>query len=169
MKTHWFSVRVLSLILLLVLTGALGPAQAHAAAFLIDIPGPPDSGIFGESVTVLPNGNFVVTDPNYPFYTNYTEARGAVYLYSPNGVLISRLAGDRIGNSVGGGGITVLTNGDYVVNSPFWDSATTDGVGAVTWCSQVTGCNGTVSAANSLVGGSNGDLVVSVEWWFDQR
>ena len=89
-------------------------------------------------MTVLPNGNFVVTDPDYPFYTNYTEARGAVYLYSPNGVLISRLTGDRIGNSVGSGGITVLTNGNYVVNSPFWNSGTTtsDGVGAVTWCSQ---------------------------------
>jgi hypothetical protein len=143
----------------LLLLSMLSPAPVHAATFLIDIPGPPNSGIFGETVTVLPNGNFVVTDPYYPFYTDYTEARGAVYLYSPNGVLISRLIGDRIGNSVGGGGITVLANGDYVVNSPFWDSATTDGVGAVTWCSQVTGCNGFVSAANSLVGGSNGDLV----------
>lgn len=143
----------------LLLLSMLSPAPAHAAAFLIDIPSPPDSGTFGESVTVLPNGNFVVTDPNYPFYTNYTEARGAVYLYSPDRVLISRLIGDRIGNSVGGGGITVLTNGNYVVNSPFWDSATMDGVGAVTWCSQFTGCNGTVSASNSLIGGHNSDLV----------
>jgi len=159
MKIHWFSVRVLSLILVLVLPGALGLAQAHVASISVDIPGPPDSGIFGESVTVLPNGNFVVTDPYYPYYTDYTEAKGAVYLYNPNGVLISRLTGDRIGNSVGNGGITVLTNGNYVVSSPFWDSATTDGVGAVTWCSQLTGCNGTVSAANSLIGGNSSDLV----------
>ena len=143
----------------LLLLSMLSPAPAHAATFLIDIPGPPDSGTFGESVTVLPNGNFVVTDPYYPFYLNYSEAKGAVYLYSPDRVLINRLAGDRIGNSVGGGGITVLANGDYVVNSPFWDSETTDGVGAVTWCSQLTGCNGTVSASNSLVGSSSGDLV----------
>ena len=159
MKTHWFSVRILSLILVFVLTGILEPVPVHAATSIFNIPSPPNSGIFGETVTVLPNGNFVVTDPYYPFYTNYTEAKGAVYLYNPNGVLISRLAGDRVGNSVGGGGITVLTNGNYVVNSPFWDSVTTDGVGAVTWCSQVTGCNGTVSSANSLVGGSHGDHV----------
>ena len=106
---------------LLFLLSMLSPAPAQAAAILIDIPGPPDSGIFGESVTVLPNGNFVVTDPSYPFYTDYTEVKGAVYLYNPNGVLISRLTGDRIGNSVGSGGITVLTNGNYVVSSPFWD------------------------------------------------
>jgi hypothetical protein len=137
----------------------LGPAPAQAASYLIDISGLPNSGTFGQTVTVLPNGNFVVTDPNYPFYTNYTEARGAVYLYSPNGVLISTLRGSQIGNSVGSGGITVLTGGDYVVNSPFWDSPTMDGVGAVTWCSQMTGCNGFVSASNSLVGGSKGDLV----------
>ena len=65
---------------------------------------------------------------------------------------------------MGSGGITVLTNGNYVVSSPFWSSGTAysqNGVGAVTWCSQVTGCNGTVSASNSLVGGSHGDLVSS--------
>jgi hypothetical protein len=159
MKNHLFRVRVLFLILFLVLTSALGPAPARAASYFIDISGPPNSGVFGQTVTVLPNGNFVVTDPDYPFYTDYTEARGAVYLYSPNGVLISTLRGSQTGNSVGGGGITVLTSGNYVVNSPFWDSPTTDGVGAVTWCSQVTGCNGFVSASNSLVGSSNGDLV----------
>src|SRR3990172_1170984 len=99
MKTHWFSVRILSLILVFVLTGILEPVPVHAATSIFNIPSPPDSGIFGETVTVLPNGNFVVTDPYYPFYTNYTEAKGAVYLYNPNGVLISRLAGDRVGNS----------------------------------------------------------------------
>lgn len=132
MKTHWFSLLALFLILALVLTSTLELAPAHAAAFLIDIPGPTNSGVFGKTVTVLPNGNFVVTDPDYPYYTNYTEARGAVYLYDPNGVLISTLRGSQIGNSVGSGGITVLTNGDYVVNSPFWDTATKDGVEAVT-------------------------------------
>ena len=143
---------------LLFLSSLSSAVPVHADAILVDISGPPNSGSFGHSVTVLPNGNFVVTDPDYPFYTDYTEARGAVYLYSPNGVLISRLAGDHMGNSVGGGGITVLTTGDYVVNSPFWDSAT-DGVGAVTWCSQQTGCSGTITASNSLVGGSKSDLV----------
>ena len=41
--------------------------------------GPTGSGQFGATVTVLPNGNFVVTDPTYstPGVTN----AGAVYLY----------------------------------------------------------------------------------------
>jgi len=156
MKTHWFSVRVLSLILVLVPTGTLGPAQAHAATLLIDIPGPPNSGKFGTFVTVLSNGNFVVTDPSY----NSNE--GAVYLYSPDRVLISRLTGGLMNDTVGSGGITVLTNGNYVVSSPFWSSGTAysqNAVGAVTWCSQLTGCNGTVSASNSLVGHTHADLV----------
>jgi hypothetical protein len=161
MKTHRLSIRVLSMLLLLVLADTLGPAHARASAFFIDISGPPNSGSFGQSVTLLPNGNFVVTDPNYPSYTNYTEARGAVYHYNPNGVLISTLRGSQIGNSVGNRGITVLASGDYVVISPFWDSPTTDGVGAITWCSQVTGCNGFVSTSNSLVGSRNGDLIGS--------
>ena len=46
----------------------------------IDIPGPAGSGAFGTTVTVLPNGNIVVTDPNGP-----VSNVGAVYLYSPTG------------------------------------------------------------------------------------
>lgn len=35
------------------------------AATQTDIPGPPGSGAFGTTVTVLPNGNFVVIDPSF--------------------------------------------------------------------------------------------------------
>ncbi len=109
---------------------------------------------------VLSNGNFVVTDDGY------NSNNGAVYLYSPGRVLISRLTGT-FGSMVGSGGITVLTNGNYVVSSPYWSSGTSYSqlsVGAVTWCSQVTGCNGTVSASNSLVGSSHADHVGGVTW-----
>jgi len=155
MKTYWFSVRLLSLILVLVLTGTLVPAQADAAATFIDIPGPPGSGMFGNSVTVLSNGNFVVTDPSY------NAGRGAVYLYGPDRTQISRLTGDLVNNGVGSGGITVLTNGNYVVRSPNWSSALAYNyyLGAVTWCSGLTGCNGTLSASNSLVGSTANDDV----------
>jgi hypothetical protein len=142
---------------------SLTPTQA--ATFFYNIPGPADSGVFGETVTVLPNGNFVVTDPYYPSVSENTYANfGAVYLYSPNGVLISTLTGDYYTNSVGSGGITVLANGNYVVSSPFWDAGiaySQNGVGAVTWCSQVTGCDGTVSASNSLIGSNHSDLIGS--------
>src|SRR6202022_4354353 len=65
------------------------------------------------------------------------------------------LVGSTSGDQVGGYGITALTNGNYVVKSPNWNSAT----GAVTWGNGATGVTGTISAANSLVGSSAGDYV----------
>jgi hypothetical protein len=143
----------------LCLLSVLSPVQAHAAGAIIDIPGPPGSGSFGKTVTVLPNGNFVVTDPTY------NASVGAVYLYNSQRVLISQLSGGSLNDSVGSGGVTVLTNGNFVVSSPFWDSGPAyaqDGVGAVTWCSQTSGCSGMVSVANSLVGNSHADLISGV-------
>jgi hypothetical protein len=137
-------------------------SSAHAAQ--TDIIGPAGSANFGTSVTVLPNGNFVVTDPNYtdpanPGVTNI----GAVYLYDGAtltiiGTLKGSSANDRIG-----GGITVLTNGNFIVRSSGWDnpSPVIANVGAVTWCSATVGCNGVVSAANSVIGGSTNDQVGS--------
>lgn len=46
-------------------TGTLALALPVGAA-QIDIPGPGGSVAFGTQVTVLSNGNFVVTDPNGP-------------------------------------------------------------------------------------------------------
>ena len=56
-------------------------------------------------------------------------------------------------------GITALSNGNYVVRSKAWTGGTTNGFGAVTWGSGVTGVSGVVSSANSLVGSHNGDLL----------
>src|SRR5690349_16855057 len=66
---------------------ALG--SAHAAQ--LDIVGPSGSGHFGSGVYVLPNDNVVVTDPD--FSPAGISAAGAVYLYTPNGSLISTLTG----------------------------------------------------------------------------
>jgi len=51
-----------------------------AAATQIDIPGPAGSVRFGTQVTALPNGNIVVTDPN--FNLAGVANVGAVYLYN---------------------------------------------------------------------------------------
>ena len=113
------------------------------------------SGAFGETVKVLPNGNFLVTDPFY------NSGVGAVYLYRPNRTLISRVTGTSIDDQVGRGGVTVLPNSNVVVASPRWRNGTATEAGAVTWINGSTGLSGVIGAANSLVGTSTGDRIGS--------
>ena len=58
----------------------------QAAQF--DIAGPVGSSFFGNSVTALPNGNFVVTDLGFDLPGRVSNV-GAVFLYSPTRSLIS--------------------------------------------------------------------------------
>ncbi|MFN9294506.1 MAG: beta strand repeat-containing protein [Planctomyces sp.] len=51
------------------------------------------------------------------------------------------------------------TDGNYVVPSGNWDSATITNVGAVTWGNGTIATSGVVSASNSLVGSTAGDKV----------
>src|SRR5690349_10339072 len=69
-------------LLLLVVVQCVGATQ-------VDVHGPAGSAAFGTQVTVLPNGNIVVTDPS---------GSGAVYLYSAGGPLLSTLAGTHTGD-----------------------------------------------------------------------
>jgi hypothetical protein len=133
-------------------------SPSHAAT-QVDIAGPSSSGRFGSSITVLPNGNFVVVDPSYDQLSPPVAEVGAVYLFNPNGHLISTLHGSTTNDQIGSSGINVLQNGNFVVSSANWNSNR----GAVTWGSATTGFIGgtsvTVSAANSLVGTSANDNV----------
>jgi hypothetical protein len=131
---------------------------AQAAQFTVT--GPPGSGEFGRTVTVLPNGNIVVTDPGFDAPGPVADV-GAVHLYRPNGTLVSTLRGSNANDRVGSSGVVVLANGNYVVFSPDWDNGATSDVGAVTFSLAATGISGVVSPANSLVGNTTGDLVGS--------
>lgn len=124
----------------------------------LKISSPAGSAAFGSKLTLLPNGNMVVIDPGYSVSTNTTGV-GAVYLYDTNAVLISTLTGSTAGDKVGSGGITVLANGNFVISSPEWHAGAAANAGAVTWINASSGLNGTVSAANSLVGGTAADRV----------
>jgi len=148
-------------------------AGVMSSADALDLVGPPGSGRFGTKVTVLPNGNIVVTDPDA------ASGVGAVYLFSPSGSLISTLTGTHPNDQVGNGGVTVLANGNYVIFSHNWYNGAAAKAGAVTWASATTGISGVVTADNSLVGSaiddrvgygratvlSNGNYVVSSEYW----
>ncbi len=132
-------------------------APAAFAADQIEIRGPAGSGVFGQWVSLLPNGNIVVTDPDYS--EGATQKMGAVYLFGPTGLMISKLTGSSADDRVGYGQVTVLTNGNFVVSSGYWDNGSTVDVGAVTWIDASDGLSGIVSAQNSLVGSQQGDSV----------
>jgi hypothetical protein len=64
------------------------------------------------------------------------------------------LVGSTANDYVGTGGVTALSNGNYVVDSFDWDG----GDGAVTFGDGKKGISGPITASNSLIG-SDGDLV----------
>src|SRR5205823_4631919 len=115
---------------------------------LID-PHPTPGGGFGTKVSVLSNGNVVVTSPEDDFGS---RRAGAVYLFEAfSGALISSLVGSHENDLLAFSGITLLSNGDYVVASSLWYF----GRGAVTWGNGSTGISGAISDANSLIGVNN--------------
>lgn len=137
---------------------ALLAATGVAAASQVVITGPAGSSRFGTAVAVLPNGDFVVADPNAAGPGGITAA-GAVHHYRPNGTLVATLRGSRSNDLIGEGGIVVLANGNYLVRSPRWDNGSVTDAGAVTFVRGDTGLEGVVSTANSLVGTSADDRV----------
>ena len=128
------------------------------AAQSLTVAGPTGSGLFGSTVTVLTNGNYVVTDPGYDNGT--TLDVGAVYLYrGSDNVLLSTLTGTTTSDQVGSTGVVVLSNSNYLVRSALWNNGAVANVGAVTWGSGAAGTSGAVGAANSLVGTTTSDQV----------
>jgi|GEM_PF-1359722 len=134
---------------------------AAAFAEFID-PNPNPGNQFGQSVVPLSTGNVVITSP---FDDAGGTDAGAVYLFNgATGDLISTLTGssdiDNIGLNAGGfGGVTALTNGNFVVSSLNWDlDATNTNVGAVTFGNGTTGISGVISVANSLIGSRTNDM-----------
>ena len=134
--------------------------RADTSPFIeqLDLVGPAGSEEFGDEVVVLANGNYVVTDPLWN--DGALIDVGAVYLYDgATNVLISTLTGSQFGDEVGAGGVTELTNGNFVVRSHLWDRGAVSSAGAVTWVDGETGLNGIVTDANSMVGSKAGDQV----------
>ena len=114
-------------------------------------------------VTDLSNGNYVVAST---VWDNGTVSNaGAVTWGSAtvgiSGVISSTnsLVGSKATDLVGNGGITVLTNGNYVVGSTVWDNGTITNAGAATWGSGTVGVSGVISSTNSLVGSKASDGV----------
>ena len=114
------------------------------------------AGFEGE-IFALSNGNVVVTDPSLDFGVNNG---GGVYLFNgTTGGLISLLVGSTEGDMIGDMGVTVLTNGNFVVKSSLWHNGSANNAGAATWGSGTTGIAGDVTSTNSLVGSTASDQV----------
>jgi hypothetical protein len=111
-------------------------------------------------VYALPNGRYVGAFPEWD--NGGTSNVGAVRwcgmtgcggVLSSTNALVGSIATDRVGTT----GVAILSDGDYVVQSRFWNT----GRGAATWCKGTTGCTGTISTSNSLVGSTEGDWIGS--------
>jgi hypothetical protein len=138
------------------LTGVVSPENSLVGSSTDDFVG--NSGI-----TELVNGHFVIASGRWRngsalaagAVTWANGATGVVGEVSPANSLVGSSQNDR----VGGEQILALSNGNYVVQSRFWDAGAVPDVGAVTWGNGQTGIAGAVSADNSLVGTAAEDRV----------
>jgi filamentous hemagglutinin family protein len=116
-------------------------------------------------VTALPYGNYVVSSPEWSntygaaTWLNGTAAISGTTVSSSNS-LVGFTSNDRVSS----GGVTALSNGNYVVGSP---NATNPSnyqtlSGAATWGNGSTGTSGVISASNSLMGSAYGDKVGAI-------
>ncbi|QDU49612.1 hypothetical protein [Gimesia panareensis] len=161
-------------------TGAVSAANSLVGAMRYDAVG---SG----GVTALSNGNYVVRSPGWDNNTA-TNAGAVTFGIGTTGVAgvvsaVNSLVGESAYDSVGSEDLTELSNGNYLVTSPYWANGTAGNAGAVTFGNRTTGVAGVVSAANSLVGEftddkvgsdgitllSNGNYLVSSQNWNDSR
>jgi hypothetical protein len=143
--------------------GSVGTSGAVSAANSITGTASGDTvGVGG--VVALTNGNYVVRSPNWDNGGGATNAGAATFALG-TGVTVATvspansLVGSTTNDNVSGAGVSALTNGNYVVQSPAWNNGATVDVGAATFGSGTTGISGLVSAANSLIGTTANDFV----------
>jgi hypothetical protein len=111
----------------------------------------------------LANGNYLVTSTTWS--NAAAPSAGAVTWGSGTsgvrGVLsaANSLVGSSTSDSVGNGGVLMLSGSNYVVLSYSWDNGLIPNAGAATWGNGSTGVSGVISAANSLTGSTSGDNV----------
>ncbi|WP_285960171.1 filamentous hemagglutinin N-terminal domain-containing protein [Pseudomonas tohonis] len=163
-------------------TGVVDASNSLIGSYAADRVGYISNHPYGDkpSYVELANGNLVVTS------AYWNGSAGAATWMSGTGPTAgvigagNSLVGSTANDRVGSYGITVLNNGHYVVNSPYWSDGLNPEVGAATWGDGNGGTAGVISAANSLVGSAvydhvglsstalaNGHYVVNSPDWSD--
>ncbi len=146
--------------------------------------GSSSSDLIGFSgVVEVSNGDFFVQSPRWTNAGTFlagavTQVDGSTGLTGPV-TTGNSLHGSSTNDQIGFTG-TALSNGNYILQSPFWDDGGTADVGAVTWIDASTGRTGPVTKANSLHGTTasdgvgtntvalgNGNFVVGSPGWDD--
>jgi len=116
-------------------------------------------------VRALTNGNYVVCSHLWDSPTTVnagaaTWGNGTTGTSGPVSTTNS-LYGTTENDLVGFRRAESLTNGNYVISSPFWDNGSVVDVGAATWGNGATGTVGPVTPANSIIGSTAGDAISS--------
>jgi Repeat of unknown function (DUF5650) len=112
---------------------------------------------------LLDNGNIVVVSPTWSSalanqvgaVTWMSGTQGLAGAVSPSNSLVGLSANDQVGSA----GVSILTNNNYVIQSPTWNNGAAASAGAATWADGNAATSGVVSPANSLVGSTSNDQV----------
>lgn len=122
-----------------------------------------DDHVGVDGVTALANGNYIFRSSSWSdgVTSNVSAVTWAFGGAATSGIVSASnsLVGSHTGDDLGNSGITAFNNGNYVVNSPYWDNGAAVDAGAVTWGNGASGSSGVLDAGNSLVGTSSGDRV----------
>ncbi len=134
-----------------------GGVCAGAVSTANSLFGSNDGDFIGSSgIHELPGGAVVVASPSWQ--NGSQDRAGAVTFCSDFAACIgavntaNSLTGQFTNDRVGITGLTVLTNGNYVVGSSVARIGAATNAGAATFCSGITGCTGNLTQSNSLVG-----------------
>jgi len=136
----------------------VGPITSSNAAV-----GSTASDQIGTPILALANGNYVFGGQNWDngaatdagFVRLCSGTTGCTGTISSGNSMVGTASSDQVGSSTS---FVELSTGFYVFSSPTWSAY----LGAVTRCSISTGCTGTISSANSLVGSTFGDQIGQV-------
>ncbi len=141
-----------------------GEASAYAVTTTNSLIGNQGERLGQSRVTALPNGHYVAVNETWGglrgavTWCNGGQAAPVGKVDANNSLVGLRRTGNgpATTDAVGSNGVTVLANGNYLVNSNLWDEQR----GAVTWCSGLAASPvGEVTASNSLTGELPGNLV----------
>ncbi len=147
-------------------TGFVSSSNSLTGSRALDQVG--SNALFG-GIFALPNGNYLVRTPTWDNGVGAQDAGAVTWGSGTSGVsgpiddtnsLIGTVASENLG-SASGGGVTILSNGNYVVANAFWNNGPATKAGAVTWGNGTTGIAGTINSSNSMVGSRTNDQVGS--------